>query len=871
MKCFPVFFFGLPFFLCGLCAQLTEEFPVVKAWYDEDLVRSAVLFEEELLAGKGFAFFKNDTVNKVSGDYSIQFQYPQNATTPLKVGFVPYLAEFWELSPNVAVRFWLAIDVPEGKAVEQMMLGVTTKSGESHHYPLDFVSMGKSEWVEVEIPLLDFSDIVVGENLQVSELFVVVDFLAGTSLWFDDVRFIDLADGKEVGITDKPIDLRKAEELGTRQMREALLYKAIYSGMDREKPTHEQLYAGLWLGKDLNWLNTEIQRHLSGEREDLGGHGAFAFSWSLFAAPWLTRTYLTFGPGEGLHNNRLSKKTEDMILDKLWDLTKDKNDIHWARHRNPWWMDGSENHDLNGVVYNYLSSMMFKEHPDYRDRIYPNAGRGGGPGYWFHMHGAEYFYGPPGNAKLSDGGDYRAEDHFEAWGIVLRDIMQERLHKGLFLEHASPGYMNYTLSYLKDLHAFTSHEALRELTAGFLDVVWAEWALETINGFRGGAKTRDPTVLDVRGDSMYQMGKFLFGGVINHNPARYYWLGASDYHFPEVVWRFAFDREAKGDFALITRTIGEEPTAIPRKAGLERTLDLSTEHRMFRYSWITPHYVLGAQHDHPFAVHSHLSPASRSYGLNFSTHPDARIFPYGVQKGNSGDWELLPRGGIMYRTVQDEHVMLSQQSRGYERREPEWFPRRTTAPVQMGVYFSNKVDTIVEKDGWIFAHEGNAYAAVRIVEAVYAAGDGVQESVSFLDYAANEELLEELRTDNYQWNKDRTIAVANNALSGLIIDTSHVGRHDSFEIFIDDVLNTELKLLKTVVPGWFILQYRGSGEGSPLLELNLANNEPPKIDGKVVNYYRDLLFDSPFIKSEYNSGIIEFRDGAFVEIRKFEP
>lgn len=865
MKLSKFFFFSLPLILCGISVHSKGDLPVVKAWYDADLVRSAVAYDEKLRAGKGSGFFKNDTVKKVSGDYSIHFQYPESASSSMKVGFVPFPTESWQLPSTAKVQFWLAIEVPDGESINKLMMSITTKSGESHHYALDVTGTGNGEWTEVGVSLLDFSGIDGRVNLEVLELFLDVGSLSGAKLWFDDVRFEIESNDKVIGITDKPIDLRKAEALESREMRVDRLYETIYSGMDIEKPTHEQLFAGLWLGKDLEWINVEIQRHLSGEREDLGGHQAFAFSWSLFAAPWLTRTYLTFGPGEGALNNRLSKNTEDMILEKLWNLTKNKNDIHWARHRNPWWMDGSENHDLNGVVYNYLSSMIFMEHPDYHDRIYPNAGRGGGPGYWFHMHGEEYFYGPYGDAELSDDGEYRAADHYEAWGKVLSDIMQERLRKGIFVEHASPGYMNYTLSYLMDVHAFSSSGSLRELTEGFLDVVWADWALETINGYRGGAKTRDHTVLDVRRDSMYQIAKFLFGGVTDFQPERYYWLGALDYHFPEAVWRFAFDREAKGDFSMITRTIGEEPITIPREPGLERTLNLNTEHRMFRYSWITPHYVLGAQHDHPFAVHSHLSPASRSYGLNFSTHPDARIFPYGVQQVASGDWELLTRGGIMYRAVQNEHVLLSQQSRSYERREPEWFPRRSTAPIPMGIYFSDRLDTIVEKDGWIFVHEGNAYAAVRIVEAVHSAGDGVGESASFLDYAANAEWVEELRTDNYQWNQDRTIAIADNALSGLIFDTSHIGRHASFEAFIDDVLSSELILHKTVVPGWFILEYQGTGEDAPVLQLNLANNEAPKVDGKVINYERELLFDSRFMKSDYGSGVIEFSDDGFVE------
>ena len=863
-----IFRFSLLAFLSvsPLWVHSQQELGPVKAWYDEKVTRSAVPAGEPMEEGRGTELFERDTVKKLSGDYSIRVRFPEGARHAMKVGFLPFPSVSWNLNPSAVGRFWVSAETAGNEAIEGLEAGVATASGETFAQPLSSREGRRGEWMEVAIPLSDFRVPESGGTLEITEIFVIVDAPAGVTLWLDDVRFEEKSSGTRVGVTDKPIDVRQKDARRSREMRTIRLYEDIFAGMDRDRPTHEQLFAGLWLGKDLEWLNTEIQKHLLGEREDLGGHRAFAFPWSLFAAPWLARTYLTFGSsGNGPSNNRLSEETERLILEKLWNLTKSKNDIHWARHRNPWWMDGSENHDLNGVVYNYLSSMIFMDHPDYRERVFPNVGRGGGPGYWFHMHGAEYFYGPYGIADLADGLDYRAEEHFEAWGKVLHNIVKERLRRGIFLEHASPGYMNYTLSYLKDVYHFSPDLRLRDLMKNFFDVIWAEWALETLNGFRGGAKTRDHTVVDVRGDSMYQIGKFFFGGLVDHNLQRFYWLGLSDYRLPDFAWRIAFDRESKGDFAFISRAIGEEPTDIPREPGLERTLNLNTEHRMFRYSWITPHYVLGSQHDHPFAVHSHLSPASRSYGLNFSTHPDARIFPYGVTRNERDDWELLRRGGIMYRAVQSEHVLISQQSRGYERREPAWFPRRSTAPIPMGVYFSPRLETVVERDGWIFVHEGNAYAAVRIVEAVHSAGDGISETVSFLDYAANSAFLEDLRTNNYHWNHDRTIAVAENALSAVIIDTSHAGRHAGFDVFMEAVLNAELSLLKTVVPGWFVLHYRGSGEGASLLELNLANNEAPMIDGRVVDYDRALLFDSPFMRSVYGSGVIEFRDDGFFQ------
>jgi hypothetical protein len=44
-----------------------------------------------------------------------------------------------------------------------------------------------------------------------------------------------------------------------------------------------------------------------------------------------------------------------------------KNDIFWAR-QSTWWLDGSENHDLNSKACNLVSSRIFMNEPDYRTK-----------------------------------------------------------------------------------------------------------------------------------------------------------------------------------------------------------------------------------------------------------------------------------------------------------------------------------------------------------------------------------------------------------------------------------------------------------------------------------------------------------------------
>ena len=74
-----------------------------------------------------------------------------------------------------------------------------------------------------------------------------------------------------------------------------------------------------------------------------------------------------------------------------------------------------------------------------------------------------------------------------------------------------------------------------------------------------------------------------------------------------------------------------------------------------------------------------------------------------------------------------------------------------------------------------------------------------------------------------------------------------------------DILDNPLVLDKTVVPGFHILRYRGCGENAKELYFNLANSEMSMVGGQRVDYAPDLLFDSPYLKSEYNSGVIVIR------------
>ncbi|MEO0966695.1 MAG: hypothetical protein AAFY08_16520, partial [Planctomycetota bacterium] len=175
-------------------------------------------------------------------------------------------------------------------------------------------------------------------------------------------------------------------------------------------------------------------------------------------------------------------------------------------------------------------------------RVYRNEGGGGGMGYWFHhQHGSSVYKGPPGRADWSDGKDYTPQDHYEAWTAYWKEYLRERVKKGFFLEVASQGNMKFTVSSIHDLKDHAEDEELRALAKDFLDLVWAEWAQDQLVSIRGGSKTR---WYDRPFGAMFRASGFHSGNIAN-DTGFWYPLYASEYRWPDYVWRMALDRQGK--------------------------------------------------------------------------------------------------------------------------------------------------------------------------------------------------------------------------------------------------------------------------------------------------------------------------------------
>ena len=609
--------------------------------------------------------------------------------------------------------------------------------------------------------------------------------------------------------------------------------------------------ADLWLGSDLDRVNAELVEILRSEDPSVQQMYRLNDHWGLVIKQQFYHMYYAFGAKGSVAPGRLYPETEKAVLDALWYQMEYKDDIQLTR-LSTWWRIGSENHDLVSKVSSLISAQIFMHEPEYRDRVYPDLGTGGGNKYWFHrMYARHAVDGPEGRADYGDGKRYTAADHYKAWVRYFDEYFTERAKRGFFLEVAANEYMGVTISHLTDIFDLCEDAALSEKAGKFLDVVWADWSQDQLNGVRGGAKTRTDGM--AYKDAMYRMARFYTGGEGSAQGNLFTQL-LSSYELKPIHWHLALDREGLGEFAFLSRKPGEEEGQWPRPLGTERTLVCDTESRFLRYSWVTPDYIMGCQMDHPGAIHSHLSNQSRWQGVMFKGEGGPRVFPVDLDVGEDGNSSRTKATGYV-RSVQEKNVMIMQQARRFFQMNPDWFPAKSISDLDYGIYFGDNLDRIVEAGGWIFVEHGDAYLAVRPVMGEYADG------WTILVDDASPGLTSVIIEDSYDWSPDRRMIYLKDKYSGMIFEASRRDHHGSLEHFMADVLDNPLVLDKTVVPGFHVLRYRGCGEDAKEIIFNLANSEIPFIGGERVNYAPEVLFDSPYLKSEYKSGVIIARKG----------
>jgi hypothetical protein len=417
-------------------------------------------------------------------------------------------------------------------------------------------------------------------------------------------------------------------------------------------------------------------------------------------------------------------------------------------------------------------------------------------------------------------------EHGAAWTAYLREYLRQRACKGMFVEIDSPSYASATLKSMYYFYDFSDDPILKKRAGQLLDLYWTLWAEEQLDGVEGGAKARCYADAAVHGGSfLRRAGWYLIGvgdpGFVHNSMIPFV---TTSWQAPDIVLQIAHNSQSRGVYEVRQRRMGLAVDGYDRPHDYRLRTDFGG---IFRYTFCTPDFIMGSliTEARPTKDWAAISSQNRWSGVIFHGHPDARVFPAPYHsKGGSilnGFW-----------SVQSKGTMISQQL------SPRQIGNRSTAEAgttqQWRVFFSTAGLSAPLQDGkWSFAEAENAYVGVCVVD------DGGLFTQSRFG----------------KW------LVCNNPTTPVILEVARKCNYDDFAAFRRQVLLQSLVFLKSV------LSYESlSGDK---LTFYTDQTRLPEINGLPVNLAPDLAFDSPFVQSKWDSGIVTIRYGNLQSVLNF--
>jgi len=565
---------------------------------------------------------------------------------------------------------------------------------------------------------------------------------------------------------------------------------------------------GLWHHEDFAlaayWLNertAEADAAILAERDkefpaSLAGGD---FHWHAYI---LERIYFLFGKSSKCFPGRMGAEAEAALLDMLWRWAEPRCRLEMTLPERDWWQWGSENHHAQAWASFWGAAQIFAGHPDYKDRRYADGTT------------------PAQMAAAFD-------DYFKRFA-------RERAAKGLLIE-CNSGYNKYTLGGWYNMADFSEDPALRRRMGMLLDLFWADWAIEQIDGIRGGSRHRCyPGPDSTGGSSMGGQGWFHFGLGKEGDRHPSTLCAATTFWRPSpIVADLALDVAGRGVYEYLSRRPG---LAQPREADAPPpNFAPDARHAFFeakgvyqlrpegggllRYSYCTPDFVMGTSmvEARPREDWANISSQNRWEGVIFAGHPTARIFAQSVtpEHGSSynANWSVQKRGVLIIQRL------------------------RTSNAEGQRIWFDASLRR-TERDGWIFVEAPGAFAAVRAVN-----GKTAWEADSIGQHHEKKG-----RIDAGEWLK------CEDEFTPVIIEVSRKADCPDFAEFQRSIVANPLRREKGR------LDYT-SQLNKTTLTLFADYSDPPLIDGRSVNYAPQRVYDSPFIQSDFGSGVVTIQKG----------
>ena len=509
-----------------------------------------------------------------------------------------------------------------------------------------------------------------------------------------------------------------------------------------------------------------------------------------------------YGPDGTRGKGRLSPETYRVMLVTMWEWAKVKSKLAASvvDESHTWTITDSENHHANHFASCWAVTAFLARVPEYRDR------------------------------KFDDG--HTAKEHSAAWTAYLREYLSERGGKGMTVEMESPSYASTTLSAVYWLYELTDDPVLKQRANDYITLYWALWAQQQINGVSGGAKARCYPSSAKNGESFVSRAAWYALGIGSPEFVHLEMLPfvTSSWKMPEVVMDLALDVKGRGSYEVNERRAGLAQPGVERLKGMSQIA--SDDGGLVRYTYCTPEFVMGSLicAARPASDWTTISSQNRWHGVIFRGAMNARIYPHCETDHSSYNQQWA---------VQHKGTLIAQKLKTSQHAD------------ELRVWISEAGLTApVAESGWYFTEAAGAWAAVRVIS-------GETKLIPPAAPAKKKKPVPKASTSD---DGDAVDSVANGWLlqcsdewSPVIIEAATKSDYPTREAFqkaieARDVKSESGRLTYTAL----------SGDRFVFLT---DQTELPRVNDVPVILAPARVYDSPFVQSDWKSGVVTIQKG----------
>lgn len=333
----------------------------------------------------------------------------------------------------------------------------------------------------------------------------------------------------------------------------------------------------------------------------------------------LQRVYFLFNSRSEYFPGRMSKAAEDAVAESMWKWASTACTKEMCRPESPLWVP-SGNITFRNTASLWGATQILADHPAYRDRIYAD--------------------GTP------------VQEMAQAFNDGYKVFLHKQASKGLMVEVASD-YNDYSLDSWFNIADFSRDPRTRQCMKMYLDIYWADWAIEQIDGVRGGSRHRcypGRNSLMGAGGGGTAVG-WLFG--VGQRPGcspKTLGAATTTYRPSPLVSELVRAGAARGTYEYVSRRLGrgitrkeaglpEAPAKDPgtsedaKAVGAHAEAYASEGGNLLRYTFCTPDFIMGTSMRPALPVKEWVAISSQNIweGVIAGRDPEESARPQGQQ------------------------------------------------------------------------------------------------------------------------------------------------------------------------------------------------------------------------------------------------